>query len=231
MALGEHDNLDEPWPTGWADRFESSVAAIYATRPKGASDCRLISAVADRVGGTSGRRFLQSQLRAAFRVCESPIERALLATMLLEVTDGGFSCALWSPGLLNDPAPRCFIRCPELVCSRSARQRIADWPGCSGQARFILYPQLKLGRYRADVFVVFECCIHDAVTLRRTMVVECDGHDYHERTKKQASADKARDRYMQARGHMVFRFTGADIWHDPIKCAREALGALAKGGV
>jgi very-short-patch-repair endonuclease len=53
------------------------------------------------------------------------------------------------------------------------------------------------------------------------VVVECDGHDFHEKTKEQAKKDKARDRALQAQGITVLRFTGSEIWESPHKCARE----------
>lgn len=55
------------------------------------------------------------------------------------------------------------------------------------------------------------------------IVVECDGHEFHERTKKQAQRDKSRDRAITAQGFDVLRFTGSEIWADPYKCAEEAL--------
>jgi very-short-patch-repair endonuclease len=51
------------------------------------------------------------------------------------------------------------------------------------------------------------------------LIVECDGHEFHERTKEQAAKDRARDREFQAKGFTVFRFTGAEIYRDPCKCA------------
>ncbi len=51
--------------------------------------------------------------------------------------------------------------------------------------------------------------------------VECDGHDFHEKTKEQAARDKRRDRSIQAKGIPVLRFTGSEIWNDPKKCAKE----------
>jgi len=51
------------------------------------------------------------------------------------------------------------------------------------------------------------------------LVVECDGHDFHERTKEQAARDRARDRMLQDKGWGVFRFTGSEIWKDPMGCA------------
>ena len=53
------------------------------------------------------------------------------------------------------------------------------------------------------------------------MIVEADGHDFHEKTKEQAAKDKSRDRAMLAAGYRVMRFTGSEIWHDPHKCAQE----------
>jgi very-short-patch-repair endonuclease len=58
------------------------------------------------------------------------------------------------------------------------------------------------------------------------LIVECDGHDYHERTKEQAEADKTRDRMLQTVGYPVFRFTGSRLFSDPLACARECLVVL-----
>lgn len=56
-----------------------------------------------------------------------------------------------------------------------------------------------------------------------TLVIECDGHEFHERTKEQAARDRARDRALQAAGITIMRFTGAELYRDPMKCACEAL--------
>lgn len=58
------------------------------------------------------------------------------------------------------------------------------------------------------------------------IAVECDGHDFHEKTKEQAAADKARDRELVAAGITVLRFTGSEIWKDEEKCAQEVEALL-----
>jgi very-short-patch-repair endonuclease len=80
-----------------------------------------------------------------------------------------------------------------------------------------IYPQCHVGKYRVDFLV--QCRRGDEALAE--VVVECDGHDFHERTKAQASRDKKRDRDLQADGITVLRFTGADIWRDPFSCADE----------
>lgn len=58
------------------------------------------------------------------------------------------------------------------------------------------------------------------------LIVECDGHDYHERTREQAENDKTRDRTLQSAGYPVFRFTGSRLYREPFASAREVLVAL-----
>lgn len=53
------------------------------------------------------------------------------------------------------------------------------------------------------------------------IAIECDGHDFHERTKEQASKDKKRDRDFAKAGIIVLRFTGSDIFSRLDECADE----------
>lgn len=55
------------------------------------------------------------------------------------------------------------------------------------------------------------------------LVVEVDGHDYHERTKEQAERDRRRDRLMTHSGATVLRFTGREVWRNAEACAAEVL--------
>lgn len=58
------------------------------------------------------------------------------------------------------------------------------------------------------------------------IVIECDGHDFHERTKDQAKRDRSRDRAMQRQGYVVYRFTGSEIFQDAWRCASEVKGDI-----
>ena len=81
----------------------------------------------------------------------------------------------------------------------------------------LIIPQLAIGRYRADFAVLIKNFAGDVLQ----MVVECDGHDFHEKTKVQAQRDKKRDRDMQRAGWQVFRFTGSEIFKDISECVGE----------
>lgn len=84
-----------------------------------------------------------------------------------------------------------------------------------------LCQQHLLGDYRADFFLTG---YHENSPVR-SVVVEVDGHEFHERTKEQARHDRSRDRAVQRRGHKVLRFTGSEVYADPFRCAQEAIEA------
>lgn len=77
--------------------------------------------------------------------------------------------------------------------------------------------QVQVDSYRIDIMV-------SAVFAGRTTVrlaVECDGHEFHDRTKQQAAYDRARDRELLVLGIPTVRFTGSEITHSQERCARD----------
>jgi len=83
-----------------------------------------------------------------------------------------------------------------------------SWPsGCR-----LLTPQYQFQQYRID-WVIRED--------ERLTFIECDGHDFHERTKAQAGRDKLKDRTIQGAGHPILRFTGSEIFEDALYCAAQ----------
>lgn len=56
--------------------------------------------------------------------------------------------------------------------------------------------------------------------------IYCDGHEFHERTKEQAKRDRSVDRWLQANGRIVLRFTGSEIWNEAQKCAEDIINHI-----
>ena len=50
-------------------------------------------------------------------------------------------------------------------------------------------------------------------------VIECDGHEFHQKTKEQVEKDNQRTRDLQMKGLEVIRFSGTEIWHRSLRCA------------
>jgi very-short-patch-repair endonuclease len=77
-----------------------------------------------------------------------------------------------------------------------------------------IYSDVPLLSYRADFAVRSEYGL---------VIVECDGHDWHDRTKQQAAYDRARDRELLLTGLVTVRYTGSEIHHSAERCAREVI--------
>lgn len=140
--------------------------------------------------------------------CESPIERKLAARMIHQMA-------------LDAQRPPLVVRSHE------------RWRTKTG---FTIAPQWKVGSYRADFAVALstsESHPGGCYTLKELphsfyacLIVECDGHDFHERTKEQAARDKRRDRFLLEQGWPVIRFTGSEIHVDPGACTAQIITSL-----
>jgi very-short-patch-repair endonuclease len=74
--------------------------------------------------------------------------------------------------------------------------------------------QTAIGPYFADF-------THSRGWLRRKrFVIEIDGHQYHHTSKQQVQADYRRERYLEAHGWQVVRFTGSEVYRNAADCVR-----------
>ena len=136
-------------------------------------------------------------------LCESPIERMLVEEMLVDI-----------------------------VMGQATGLNILGREYIHGESRFlshhgiIVYPQGKVGNYRCDFILdVLMPFLSD----RQIYAVECDGHDFHERTKAQAEHDRKRDRVMLGKNIKVLRFTGSEIFRSPEIVWREIVNTVTEG--
>ena len=101
--------------------------------------------------------------------------------------------ALLAPRRFDSPAEESFYR---------AARRVGLY----------LRPQREIGPYRVDF-------THSRGLLRmKRFVVEIDGHDYHHASREQVRRDYERERYLEARGWQVVRFTGSEVYRAADKC-------------
>lgn len=133
--------------------------------------------------------------------CDSPIEKLFAAAMIHPSTCSQFDYRL------------------DLLEPRSGKLEHCQVAPI-GHTIF-MWQQIGVGPYRVD----FLLDVFPNVGLPK-LVVECDGHDFHERTKEQAQRDKARDRYLVGQGLRVVRFTGSEIFADPVAAADQAIQIL-----
>ena len=94
---------------------------------------------------------------------------------------------------------------------------IGRWPN----ERVELHCQFPIGVYRVDFLLRFDHHHWLPQARKTSIIIEADGHEFHERTPEQAERDRSRDRELTTAGATVFRFTGREIMRDPDGCARQ----------
>ena len=219
----------------WALQIREGIdraMSLVASRSDGAEDPEWDAAAFHALSaamGASGARLVSPGLAAYLKeFCESPIERALVAGAVCAalVTEKCSHVMLYDPDLsgpLRDPsicwhrfAPDGGAFCDDQGYSRDEK-RHEDY---TFHDILWLRPQREVGSYRVDLVAHFtNGAGASAVASARDAVkcaIECDGHDFHERTKEQAARDKSRDRTLLSAGYPVMR---SEIWKDPVACA------------
>lgn len=96
-----------------------------------------------------------------------------------------------------------------------------------------LIPQFKVGSYfvdfKIDLLSYFvnhdypfsEDQLKEIKNMLPAILIELDGHDWHERTKDQVERDKKRERFITMQGNQVFRFSGREVFKRPLDCVFE----------
>jgi very-short-patch-repair endonuclease len=155
-------------------------------------------------------------LASAIDLCESPIEAKFLLALIC-------SCAL------NNQA---------ISILDDEEEEIFGFRGVHGDMVILVRPQQEIGFYRVDfgLELTFTHPAHELAWMAgdlpprgiheqasEKLAVECDGHDFHEKTAEQAKRDKSRDRELLNEGYPVMRFTGTEISSDPLKCTDQVV--------
>lgn len=95
----------------------------------------------------------------------------------------------------------------------------------SGQRDFntvFITPQKVIGSYKVD-FLLSHIDINDT---HIDLIVELDGHDFHDKNKEQRAYEKSRDRYFSRNGYKTLHFTGSEVFNHPFKVVLECLSQL-----
>ncbi|WP_035287869.1 endonuclease domain-containing protein [Brevibacillus massiliensis] len=84
-----------------------------------------------------------------------------------------------------------------------------------GAMNLLIYPQFKIGTYTVDFLIKFKPKHSSNESKELSIVVECDGHDWHEKSKEQVARDKERERFIAKQGYLLLRYSGSEIVDEP----------------
>ena len=88
-----------------------------------------------------------------------------------------------------------------------------------GGRYLLLIPQYKWKRWRYDFALRY------SIDPKPLVFIECDGKEFHS-TPEQRATDKKKDEEARRAGVFMCRFTGSQIFKDPVQCAREIVKCL-----
>lgn len=152
--------------------------------------------------------------------CESPMEKMLLMAMYSTHHAEPYASPEAPMDGLHPLIQAELDRLPGKKMTAYDGSEYVNRPfGCRYSGCSILLVNHPVDKYRPDFLIVGQC---EGIVVR--VVVEVDGHDFHERTKEQAARDKKRDRWFQTHGYSVLRFTGSEVYADPEDCALQVAG-------
>jgi len=190
-----------------AAAFSECHSFVRSLKLKESNPCMDI-AIAAVLSAEMGRVLQGEGAFSGLEGCESPIEEALGSALAV--------VGRWEVDELMVGGGRSFGSSPTRLAIHPQVEVYED--GSCGYAL-----TTSTVRYRTDFMVTYRNHEHPPLDA----VVECDGHEFHQKTKEQASSDYRRDRWLTRHGYTVLRFTGSEIWHDPISCAREVVSTLS----
>ena len=62
----------------------------------------------------------------------------------------------------------------------------------------------------------------------KKIIIECDGYEFHQKTKEQVQKDNEREYNLKMAGYEILRFSGTQIYNNPFKCAEDTYNYIIK---
>lgn len=156
------------------------------------------------------------------RKCESPIETMLGSSLFRSLDEK----VKRQPDMSGRYVDFCYLDAGSFVWNRIVPQsKLAGYRIDFGLLGWVATPE-KLADYRNNKIQASTALIRAF-----SLAIECDGHEFHEKTKEQVARDKARDRAITLRGVSVVRFSGSEIFRDADGCAAQVFEMMEAGRV
>jgi very-short-patch-repair endonuclease len=193
-----------PIPSQMELAFTNMAAEACSIRRYGPDVNELLRVAAHQMAGQSVDGMIRSIIEGIGELCESPLEMSLCLAL-------GIAARALDYGILFDFRDSRVFGDPE------------------GDITVRVRPQAIIGAHRVDFVVsmrIIEGPENDVRVYTATAIVECDGFAFHDASKARATADRTRDRDVQALGLPILRFTGSEIWGDVFACAGAILTFL-----
>ncbi len=86
----------------------------------------------------------------------------------------------------------------------------------------------KNNKYYADFVICYDRYVCDKLNKNFKLVIECDGYEFHQKTKKQVEKDNDREYNLKLLGYNILRFSGSEIYNNPKECVDKVLNFISQ---
>ena len=98
------------------------------------------------------------------------------------------------------------------------------------ELNFVIEPQYEIKcdskKYYIDFAIIHYECFKDDLQDNFKLAIECDGYEFHQKTKEQVDKDNLREYDLKMKGFDILRFSGREIYNNPIKCAIKTINYI-----
>lgn len=84
--------------------------------------------------------------------------------------------------------------------------------------------------YIVDFEIKYDEMCNPSLKKDFNLAIECDGYDFHQKTKKQVEYDNKREYDLKMAGYQILRFSGSEIYNNPYECINRLFNYLEEFG-
>jgi very-short-patch-repair endonuclease len=83
-------------------------------------------------------------------------------------------------------------------------------------------------KYYVDFLICYDQYVCNKLNKNFKLIIECDGYEFHQKTKEQVEKDNEREYNLKIMGYQIIRFSGSEIYKDSKKCVEKVLDYIDK---
>lgn len=132
----------------------------------------------------------------------------------------------WNDDEIKSPIEQIFVTALEIYCEYENKQKIFLFPqkevDCNGKKYYLDF------EFNAEDYLTYLTFGEEIENKNFKLDIECDGYEFHQKTKEQVQHDNEREYDLKIAGYEVLRFSGTQIFNNPLKCAEDTYNYILK---
>lgn len=146
--------------------------------------------------------------------------------LMMPLTIEAFYPDYWNDESIKSPIEQIFITAFEIYCKYNNKESIYLFP-----QREVIYNEKKYYidfEFKSDYYLSCLVLGDKIKNHKLKLAIECDGYEFHQKTKEQVQKDNEREYDLKMAGYEILRFSGTQIYNNPLKCAEDTYNYIMK---